>query len=196
MKKITLINPPWFFAHPRDIIIPNNLGIGYIASYLESKSHKVTIIQSVAEATKNIRKIKGRYQSYYQVGLDYAQIINKIPEDSDLIGISAPFTNHSRIVKELAVVIKSRFANTPIILGGAYPSLILKDALCKEIDFYVVGEGEKALRDLVQGKDIKEIKGLFAYNIIPENIKQAEIFDNLDELPFPKRDKLNITSIS
>ncbi len=196
MKKVTLINPPWFFAHPRDTIIPNNLGIGYIASYLQSKGHRLTVIQSLSEGPQNIKKIKGRYRDFYQIGLDYKQILKKIPADSDYIGISAPFTNHSRIVKELAAVIKNTFPKTPIILGGVYPSLILNDALCKEIDFYVLGEGEKALYDLISGRNTEEIKGLFVYNRPSENREQAEIVDNLDDLPFPKRDRLNITHIS
>jgi len=196
MKKITLISPPWFFAHPRDTIIPNNLGIGYIASYLESKGHRVTVIQSLPEGFQNINKIKGRYQDFYQIGLDYEQILKKIPTDSDFIGISAPFTNHSRIVKELAAVIKNTFLKTPIILGGAYPSLIPEDALCEKIDFYVLGEGEKALYDLISGRNIEEIKGVFAFGRLPENREQAEIVDNLDNLPFPKRDRLNITYLS
>jgi len=196
MKKVTLISPPWFFAHPRDIITPSNLGIGYIASYLESKGHRVTVIQSLAEGYQNIKKIKGRYKDFYQIGLDYEQILKKIPTDSDFIGISAPFTNHSRIVKELAAVIKNTFLETPIILGGAYPSLILEGALCGEIDLYVVGEGEKALYDLILGRNTEEIKGVFAFGRLPENRERAEIVDNLDDLPFPKRDRLNITHIS
>ncbi len=190
MKKITLINPPWYFDHPRNIILSQNLGIGYLSSYLESHGHKVTVIDSLSEDLDNRKKIKGTYQKFYQVGLSYKDILDKIPKDSDFLGITAPFTNNARIVKELAYCLKTAMPKKPIILGGVYPSISPQESSCSSIDYYVIGEGEKALLDFVSGKDIGMLKGVVSYAGNKMNFETAEIISNLDEIPFPARDKL------
>lgn len=189
-KKIVLINPPWYFGHSRDIILSQNLGIGYLSSYLQSYGHKVSVIDALAEGVSNIRKVKDKYQKFYQVGLSYQDILNKIPQGADFIGISSPFTNNARIVKELAGFLKTKMPKVPIILGGVYPSLTPQEALCNLFDYIVIGEGEKALLDLVSGKDAETIKGVFSYGNNKENFECAEIIKDLDEIPFPARNRL------
>lgn len=193
-KKVVLINPPWYFEYPRDIILSQNLGIGYLSAYLQSHGHKVTVIDALAEGVGNIKKVKGRYQRFYQVGLNYKDILNKIPKDSDFVGISAPFTNNARIVKELADFLKTCMPETPIILGGVYPSLTPQEALSSSIDYCVIGEGEKALLDLVSSKDVETIKGVVSYVNNRGTFERTEIIKNLDEIPFPDRDKLPMST--
>ncbi|MBU1062084.1 MAG: B12-binding domain-containing radical SAM protein [Candidatus Omnitrophica bacterium] len=189
-KKIVLINPPWYFEHPRDIILSQNLGIGYLCSYLQKHGHMVSVIDALAEGVGNINKVRGSYQKFYQAGLNYEGILDRIPKDSDFIGISSPFTNNARIVKGLASFIKTALPKTPIILGGVYPSLTPQDALCNSIDYYVIGEGEKALLDLVSDKPAEGIKGVVSYGENKRDFEYAEIIKDLDEIPFPARDKL------
>lgn len=190
MKKVTLINPPWYFEHPRDIILSQNLGIGYLCSYLQAQGHRVDVIDALAEGANNIKKVKSRYQEFYQVGLSYRDILGKIPKDSDFIGITVPFTNNAKIVKELTETIKAEMPKVPVILGGVYPSLSPQEASFDSVDYIVKGEGEKVLLDLVSGKDAKMIKGVASHSNGKEYLKPAEIIQDLDILPFPARDKL------
>lgn len=189
-KNIILINPPWVFAHERDIILSQNLGLAYLAAYLTKYGHQVRIIDALAEGLSNKLKVKGSYQNFLQVGLNYQQIVDQIPADIDIIGISAPFTNNAKTVKQLAKQIKQAFPNKRIVLGGVYPSLTPDDAYCPEIDYYIIGEGEVPLLELAEGQDPKQIQGLLVQGQECKNIARAKVIENLDEIPFPARDKL------
>ncbi|MBU1044910.1 MAG: B12-binding domain-containing radical SAM protein [Candidatus Omnitrophica bacterium] len=189
IKKIVLINPPWIFAHEREIVLSQNLGLGYLTAYLLKHGHQVEIIDALCEGINNYQKIKSNDQPFLQVGLDYQQIVKRIPLDTDFIGISAPFTNNAKIVKQLAHVIKESFPEIPIIMGGVYPSLTPYDAFCEKIEYYVIGEGEKALLDLVNGQEPNQIKGVLCFGK-SKGFEAGQIIENLDQLPFPARDKL------
>ena len=190
MKKIVLINPPWYFENRKTIRLSQNLGLGYLSSYLEKHGHKATIIDALAEGKNICKKIKAEYQEFLQVGFPYQDILARIPRDADYIGISAPFSNNACIVKELSKFIKIHLKTIPVILGGAYPSLMPKEALTDDIDFCIVGEGEIPLLELLSGKNAETINGVISHFNKSKSIKQANIVDNLDEIPFPARDKL------
>ncbi len=189
-SNVILINPPWFFAHERDIILSQNLGLGYLAAFLVEHGHKVTIIDALAEGVSNRRKIIEKKKSFLQVGLDYEKIAQKIPRDADFIGISAPFTNNASIVKELAKVIKGYFPTKPILLGGVYPSLTPVHAFCPEIDYYVIGEGEIPLLEIASGVNPEQVQGVLAYGQSNKKIEKAKVIAKLDTIPFPSRNKL------
>ncbi|MFH1093340.1 MAG: radical SAM protein [Candidatus Omnitrophota bacterium] len=189
-KKIILINPPWVFAHERDIVLSQNLGIAYLAAFLLKHGHEVSIIDALAEGVLNHKKISAGQQISLQVGLEYESIVKRIPEDTDFIGISAPFTNNAKIVKELAHEIKAGFPDKPIILGGVYPSLTPRDAFCADIDYYVVGEGELPLLEIISGHNPEQIQGVLAYSQPVSRVRRAKIIENLDDIPYPARNKL------
>jgi anaerobic magnesium-protoporphyrin IX monomethyl ester cyclase len=189
-KNVVLINPPWIFSHEREIILSQNLGLAYLGAYLLKHGHQVMIIDALARGLANKLKVKGRYQPFLQVGLDYQQIAQLIPADTDIIGISAPFTNNAKIVKQLAKQIKQVFPDKPIVLGGVYPSLTPEDAFSPEIDYYIIGEGEIPLLELAEGKDPEQIQGLLVHGQEYKSTARAKIIENLDEIPFPARDKL------
>lgn len=96
-------------------------------------------------------------------------------EQYDIAGISASVSTSYKFVKKLAALIKSVSPRTIIVLGGALSvssEVILK--FVKEIDYCVVGEGEKTIIDLVNyirsyglGKSeekLKTVKGLCFLN--------------------------------
>ena len=84
-SNIVLINSPWFFAHERDIILSQNLGLGYLAAFLSEHGHEVSIIDALADGVSNRKKIIVSQKKFLQVGLEYEKIVERIPEDTDLI---------------------------------------------------------------------------------------------------------------
>ena len=193
-KKVTLIAPPMYsIGKLRNG--PHNLGLGYIAAYLEMQGHNVQIIDAVVEGLEHSFKISDERSCAYpgqeitQTGLSYTEITNRIEVDSDFIGITIPFTSLAVIAQELSLVIKKRFPNKPIILGGVYPSTLAEHAVSTcAVDYVVRGEGEMPMLELIEGISPDSIRGLVfkeGTRIIDNGIAQQ--IENLNDLPFPAR---------
>lgn len=74
-----------------------------------------------------------------------------------------------------------------IIYGGPHASALPEESLLQsEVDITVRGEGEVALKEIMQGKKLSQIAGVYYKkgNKVFGNSK-VKIIDNLDDLPFP-----------
>ncbi len=189
--KITLINPPWYVSE-RQFLEKRNLsqclGLGYIASYLRLHGHSVDFIDALAEGSDTIKKVYHRDQPLLCRGISYENITDRIARDTDLIGISIPFTNISTIAKQLCLFIKNKYPSKPIVVGGVHPSAFPVDMLDSGVDYVVRGEGELSMLALACGKDPTKIRGLIHKgNIGSSNNDISEQVENLDAIPFPYR---------
>lgn len=91
------------------------------------------------------------------------------------------------ITKEL----KKIQPNLEIVLGGPEVTYNPKETLLqnKEIDFVLIGEGEKVLKNFLT-KDRKNIKGVaYLENEEFKFIGEEELIENLDIIPFPYTDE-------
>ena len=160
-------------------ITSNNLGLGYIGAYLIQHGHRVTIIDGVSCGNKNSVRVSTKYQRVYRIGLDYDEIVSRIPIATDMIGITAQFVNHAQIIRELSLKIKAKYSHLPLVLGGAYPSTMPEQALTQQIDFIVVGEGEIPMLELASGISPEKsegfiIKGKNIYSKL-QNFKTSQL---------------------
>ena len=187
---VTLINPPWFFEGRLEFL-SQNLGLGYLAACLRDADHDVTILDSVAEAPTQHTRVQLKYQTLNRWGLSYAEIVQRIPSDTDAIGITVPFTNNRLIARELSETIKERFPKTPILLGGVFPSTLPHEALFPSVDYVVRGEGERPIVDFANGVPRENMNGL-VFRRDGEIIENdaVEFEKHLDRLPLPARDLL------
>ncbi|MFH1229157.1 MAG: radical SAM protein [Candidatus Aenigmatarchaeota archaeon] len=164
MKNITLV------IVGRDVTLTQpNLGVCYIASYLRSKGFEVQLVDEVS-------------------GEDF---FHKI-KNTDIVGLSANTLFINRAFK-LAEEIKKKF-NVPIVLGGphvsALPEMSLKNP---NIDYVILGEGELPLQELMEEKDPKGIKALgYKENGEIKINKEFNMIRDIDTIPFPARDLLNM----
>lgn len=171
MSKIILIRPNF-----KRYLQPNPpLGLGYLASALKEKGHKVILIDGQAMRLNN------------------KEIVNYIKKiKPDLIGISALSSHYDEMVK-LSNLIKNdnQTKNIPLVLGGIHVSSLPEQSLIdSKADYVVIGEGELTLTELVEclekHGDLSEIKGLIYWEDkkIKKN-EERELIDNLDSIPFP-----------
>jgi anaerobic magnesium-protoporphyrin IX monomethyl ester cyclase len=159
---ITLIRPPAIeaFRFTTTSITPP-LGLAYIAAALEKASYPVRVIDAVAEApTTHVRYFRG-----YCVGLRLEDIVDRIPAESDIVGISVIFTHEWPVVARLARLIKDRFPEKRVILGGEHVTSLPEFCmLTSPADFLVVGEGEEGVVELLgaleTGRPLAEVPGI------------------------------------
>ena len=182
--KILLINPPFEYTisswQPKileeglDFLPP--LGIMYIAASLEKETnHEIEILDAQVEQ------------------LTYGQLKEKIKKiNPDAIGITAMTFTIIDVVK-IAKIAKEINPAIKIILGGPHVNIYPEDTInIPEVDFLVLGEGEKTIKLLLDNlnkpEKLKKIKGLvFRYNNEIINTGQPDFIENLDSLPFPVR---------
>lgn len=170
---VILINPLWLkkkgniWKKISSCVPP--LGLAYAASFLEKHNIEVRIIDAQAEQ------------------MSLADIIQRIGRfDPLFIGITAT-TSIIDNGLEIARLCKNAFPKSKVIMGGVHPTVMAEEVLDNQsVDFIVRGEGELALLDLVQGRDVGSIGGV-SYKLdgkIYHNDNRP-VIENLDSLPFP-----------
>src|SRR3990170_2837616 len=144
MSKITLIHPSNRFLSSPTMYF--SLGLLYIAAVLERAGHQV-----------KISDLRG--------GGHY------IPK-ADFYGITATTSMEIIHAKQIARRLKRRDPESVTIIGGHH-ALYFPNECLKHFDVVVVGEGERAIIDVVEGGK--------------RGIIQGGITRDLDNVPFPAR---------
>ncbi len=187
--RIQLIHPPQRISatnYVSAVAIPP-LGLAYLAAALEAAGHTVCVIDGVAGDFNHIERVHGQALR----GQSFDQIIEAIDPQADLIGIGLMFSSSWPSMRELVRLIKTRWSNKPLVVGGehatALPELILSET---NADLCVVGEGEVTLVELCdrlqQGYPLDDLPGIvrrvggqIVINPPRERIR------NIDDIPLP-----------
>src|SRR3972149_3922672 len=152
------------------------LGLAYVGAALEKAGFQVEILDNYL-LEKPIEDVK----------LEVKRL------NPEIVGITCSSATYSRCV-ETATAIKETLPSCKVVVGGWHPSYEPDSMLQHpEIDYVVMGEGERAMVELAthitRGGDEQAtaIAGV-AYRQEGKIVKNAPVFiNNLDELPFPAR---------
>jgi anaerobic magnesium-protoporphyrin IX monomethyl ester cyclase len=152
------------------------IGLVYVAAALEKAGLEVQILDNYL-MKKTIDEIK--------------QYVTKV--NPRIVGITCGSATYLRCI-ETAKAIKEVLPHCKIIVGGWHASYMPDSLLAKpEIDYVVMGEGERAIAQLVacilndNEPTAMEIPGV-ACSRHGKNIKNAPKFiENMDEIPYPAR---------
>lgn len=177
MLRILLVRPNFKI---KQIYPP--LGLAYIAAWLRKQNagYKIKIVDGLVK--------KFSYDDFRQIFLEFKP---------DVLGITS-MDLCSEQTHEIAKIAKIINRNCSVVVGGPYPTgdpeVVITDG---NIDFAVVGEGEKAIEKLVEaittGNDPSHIKGI-AYKKNGEFIfnHPPEYLHDIDAIPFPAWDLVRL----
>ncbi|MHA1250782.1 MAG: B12-binding domain-containing radical SAM protein [Candidatus Helarchaeota archaeon] len=157
------------------------LGVLYLSSYLEKSNFKTRIIDMEAE----------------KYGLTKVIQLIRILKPK-IIGISI-CAEALRLISSLLIEKIKNITNVPIIIGGVSPTIDPIYYLEKlKVNYVVRGEGEKTLLELVEylllnKGELEGIKGIsYIKNGKIIHNPERELIKNLDTLPFPDWEKINM----
>ncbi|HNV70647.1 MAG TPA: cobalamin-dependent protein, partial [Candidatus Ozemobacteraceae bacterium] len=105
----------------------------------------------------------------------------------DVIGVNVKTTMYATHSYRMADRLRARLPRTRLILGGLHASSVPEEA-SEHGDVVVIGDGEQAVVEIVQGRPLREINGI-CYREAGKPIRTAPrpLLENLDELPPPAR---------
>lgn len=172
MSDVLLIN-----SVIREFAPPNNvpLGLLYIASYLEEAGHNVDICD---------------LNALRQINPDREYWLKKYLKPYDFIGLSGLIVTYQEQRRVLDFIIEhDRIFGFPTLISGGGLATSVPDFTfdnMPELDLIVIGEGEKAMLDIVDEIADDKYEG---------SVINGELIDNLDELPFPAWDKVPVEEV-
>ena len=171
------VSGPWI--HGRKYV---PIGLVFVAAALEKSGFQVKILDNYLLG-KPIDEVK-------------TEIINLNPE---LVGITCSSVTYSQCV-QTAKAVKEVLPSCKVVVGGWHPSYNPESMLeHSEIDFVVMGEGERAMVELAaqismgeNSVSITDVAGV-AFRHEGKIIKNTPKFiSNMDEIPFPAFHLLSI----
>ncbi|MBW3015139.1 B12-binding domain-containing radical SAM protein [Candidatus Woesearchaeota archaeon] len=193
--KVVLINPP-LIGQKGDIFgsIPSiPTGVAFLAAYLRDNKVDVSIIDAFGLKPRQVNDFLERFEAR---GLTVEEIVNLIPTDTDIVGISVhsgvSHTISLRIIEEIRKC--EPLKHIKVVLGGMHATTLYNEFV-GHADYVVLGEAEESLLELVRGvegkKRIEEIDGIAYKKDDKLFVKPKTRFINdLDSLPFPAIDLL------
>lgn len=186
--KVLLIQPPLIVFHKGDKKCNPPLGLAYLVAAIAGR-HDVAVLDAVAEGYEK----ETVYNNRLIYGLSPQEIIQKISYYApDVIGISCFSSSEANNVHRLCGNIKKTNPKAVIVLGGAHPSSLPENVLRdSNIDFVVLGEGERPLNQLLDSLNKKQnlfdIEGIgFRHNGGLRINHRHNYEDDIDRLNFPK----------
>ena len=168
---LALIYPPWAALDDRAFLqntLPP-LGILSIASYIETLGYSVSIYDVHGERLSDV------------------QLCQRLSKDRPrFIGISV-LTNMVIPAHRIAQICREEIPDSLIFMGGvhaeALPETMLRNPAIKAI---IRGDGEEAVREIMEGRPFNKIDGLSYLensSVVHNNARSVEM--NLDSFPFP-----------
>ncbi|HLO76180.1 MAG TPA: radical SAM protein [Magnetospirillum sp.] len=191
--RILLIYPPFATTWPLGLGLGEPLGIAYIAAAIEqSGRHGVDILDAVGSASEFQKTEDGEW---HWVGLSHEQVLADMGTRTfDAIGISVSRTSSVDTgVEALIRAIRQAFPTTPLIVGGPEVSHCWDRYIANlDIDYIVIGEGEKTIVELLDALDgvitLDQVRGIIRRSENGEPIKAPDQpAQDVDTIPWPAR---------
>ena len=171
------------------------LGILYLSSYIKVK-FQTSLEQYIADYFEKLETIED-YDSVDDFIRDIA--MKSISTPPDIVAISIMFATSYKFFKNLLSIYKSLWPNTIFVVGGIHATNTADHILqTTDIDYVFRGESEIALYKFIKNyieKKKQNIPGVYSKSDISQDMNQiCELVTNLDELPYPNLELVNVSS--
>lgn len=171
-----------------------SIGLAYIGAYLKKNGLTYTAIDACGMAMDQIRPYPNLKNVFVQ-GLTNDEIIEKIPEETKIIGFTCLFSHCWPLVNDTLQAAKKKFPNALFVLGGEHGTALPELCLKEGFDVIVTGEGEETFLELCKlhlaGEDWSQINGVAYLNKegkLQNNPARKRVTD-VDAFPHPDWDE-------
>ncbi|MGH7492852.1 MAG: B12-binding domain-containing radical SAM protein [bacterium] len=215
--KVLLIQPPVEDFYQTTLrTLP--VGLLYLASALQQNGFEVELLDCQATTQKRVLDLPPEFaylQRYYRpgnlspfklfghyrhYGLSWEDIRERISRShADVIGISSLFTPFYREALHVAAIAKELDPARPVIIGGAHVNACPEEVLANSnVDFILLGEGERTFPELVMALDngrysaLDTIAGVgYKTNGTMQIARPGDLIEDIEALPLPARELID-----
>lgn len=175
-KTILLINPPSDKHYYISVQPP--LGLLYIASYLRKYKLSVSVLDL---------NVERRWGACLKTALkEYSP---------GVVGLTSNFSNRFT-TRKISSLIKNINPRIQVVAGGPHPTVSASDYYGCGIDYIIPFEAERRMLEFVLSEDKNNLKGIIPCDQEQNNTifseENRELISDLDTLPFPAYDLVNI----
>ena len=175
-------------------VIAMPMGILYLSGVLERDFPGVEIL--IVDLAREVREYNAspEWESLDLEQLTARVLAEQVPQGfvPDYVGISILFSTAHKSSLHIAGVVKNRWANTPILIGGVHATSAVPQLLeCPDVDYVCRGEAESIISQfttaIIEGGDIQQIPGIIDRDQFArgEGSQSAPLIHDLDTIPFP-----------
>lgn len=170
--------------------------LAYLAAYLKAHGHAVDVVDAFGEAPMFVRKA----QNQFIQGLSSDEVAERIPQDTEAIGLYAHLTVSHSVSLEIIRKLRGRFSSLPIMVlentskvNGYSLRRAYQDFFAAGADYAVLGFLEKRTTALLQAlleksRVFPALDGVIRRDCPDDFCPPLDDDVNLDELPFPQWD--------
>lgn len=177
------------------------LGLAYLAAVLGDAGHRVSVVDAAGEGIDQVSTVDSPVGPLHRRGLTLDEVVNRIPTDTDIIGVTLMFVHEWPETRELLKHIRRAHPEAHILIGGETATSFWRWMFEQSdaIDYVVLGEGETTALQLVDrltaGSPVDDLQGVVVRDPdkeprsggLPARMRQ------LDEVPRPAWDLFPIT---
>jgi radical SAM superfamily enzyme YgiQ (UPF0313 family) len=169
-----------------------SIGMAYLTAYSKRAGHEVHFIDAVAEGLNRVWT-PDEFPGFACQGLTFAETIDRIPADVDVLAFSIMFSGEWPVHRNLIRKARERFPDVLIVAGGEHITALTEYSLrdCHAIDLCVRGEGEYTMAKVLDRHGAKagfaDLPGVCYLN---DKSRFAEVSSgarirDIDSLPWP-----------
>lgn len=159
MAHVTLIKPPTV-VNMSSLSFHNSLpplGLAYISAVAKAAGHTVHVIDAPGEDIDTYHPVQHGAITLYTHGLSLPEIVERVPVETNVVGITNMFLHEWPLIKELIRLIRAARPNAFIVMGGETPTAFWWRMMEESpgLDACVLGEGEITFEELLKTLDAK-----------------------------------------
>jgi len=153
MARVTLIIPPFTYGQSSSRVFFDempSLGVAYLAASLRHGGHNVTVVDGIGSGLGHLKLVRNR--NFFLHGLTPQEIVDRIPTDTEVLGVSLMFSHDWILYKDLLQKIRDRFPDVLLVVGGEHATADAEFILRAKVgvDLCILGEGEETLAEVAQ----------------------------------------------
>jgi len=173
------------------------IGLAYLAATLKKMNIEYCVIDACGEALDQVTPFPLRPDCFLQ-GLQTEEVIERVPAQTDIIGITCLFSQYWPVVRELAKALRAHFPGALMVLGGEHATAVPEHVLSSgHFDVCVLGEGEETFLRLIHAhrdaRSFADIPGIaFLEDGQYRNNGLSPRTREIDDIPWPDWDSFPI----